>query len=401
MHLTVHPCRFGHDRYGFGSIHPDSAANRVNIIQGTVIVQTPAVELTDIVKRFGAFTAVHRMSLSIPEGSFVTLLGPSGCGKTTTLRMVAGLLDPSEGVIAIKDKRVNETPIHKRNLGLVFQNYALFPHKNVFDNVAFGLKYRDVAKRDIDTKVRTALELVQLPDLGTRYPRELSGGQQQRIALARAIVIEPDVLLLDEPLSALDANLREDMRVELKRIQHQLGITTIFVTHDQSEALAMSDSIVVMSAGLVEQVGAPEEVYNKPASEFVARFLGASNIVDGRTRDVDGETVSVEIEDFGDVRIPLERTHDPRAGIPGKLVIRAEHLLLKNRDAAVADGSIRIDGRVETVDYQGQAVRYFVRIGERQFQAINMIEGHPFAEGDEVAVHLRQHECALLSGESR
>lgn len=357
----------------------------------------PAVELTDIVKRFGAFTAVHRMSLSIPEGSFVTLLGPSGCGKTTTLRMVAGLLDPTEGEIGIKGRRVNETPIHKRNLGLVFQNYALFPHKTVYDNVAFGLRYRDVPRKDIKRRVTEALELVQLPDLGERHPRQPSGGQQQRIALARAIVIQPDVLLLDEPLSALDANLREDMRVELKRIQHQLGITTLFVTHDQSEALAMSDSIVVMSAGVVEQVGAPEDVYNKPASEFVARFLGASNLIDARTTQIDADVASVEVGDFGVVRVPFDRAAGARAGAAGKLVIRAEHLALKPPGAPVESDSIKVDGRVETVDYQGQAVRYFVRIGASQYQAINMIEGHPFSEGDAVEVHLRQRECALLA----
>ncbi|MEY8841055.1 ABC transporter ATP-binding protein, partial [Cribrihabitans sp. XS_ASV171] len=238
-----------------------------------------SVTLNNIVKRFGDFTAVHETSLEIPEGDFVTLLGPSGCGKTTNLRMIAGLLDPTEGEILIGGRRVNDVPIHKRNLGIVFQNYALFPHKTVAENVAFGLKYRDVPKSEIAGKVQAALDLVQLPDVGDRYPKALSGGQQQRIALARAIVIEPEVLLLDEPLSALDANLREDMRVELKRIQDQIGVTTVFVTHDQSEALAMSDKIVVMSAGRVEQVGTPEEVYNTPASEFVANFLGASNIL--------------------------------------------------------------------------------------------------------------------------
>jgi putative spermidine/putrescine transport system ATP-binding protein len=251
-----------------------------------------AVSLSNIVKRFGDYTAVHQMSLDIEEGSFVTLLGPSGCGKTTTLRMIAGLLDPSEGEISIKGKRVNDVPIHKRNLGLVFQNYALFPHKTVADNVAFGLNYRNVGKEEARRKVAEALELVQLPDLGARYPKELSGGQQQRIALARAIVIEPDVLLLDEPLSALDANLREDMRVELKRIQQSIGVTTVFVTHDQTEALAMSDQIIVMSEGRVEQIGAPEEVYNTPATEFVAQFLGASNLLSAKCTAVEGANYS-------------------------------------------------------------------------------------------------------------
>ena len=246
-------------------------------------------------------------TLEIAEGAFVTLLGPSGCGKTTNLRMIAGLLDPTEGEIEIGGKRVNDVPIHKRNLGLVFQNYALFPHKTVADNVAFGLKYRDVPSSDIARRVSEALELVQLPDVGNRYPKELSGGQQQRIALARAIVIEPDVLLLDEPLSALDANLREDMRVELKRIQERIGVTTVFVTHDQSEALAMSDRIVVMSDGRVEQVGAPEEVYNTPASEFVANFLGASNILPARCSSLSADGAVLETPTFGKLTVPPEK----------------------------------------------------------------------------------------------
>ena len=274
-----------------------------------------AVTLTNIVKRFGTFTALHPMSMEIAEGSFVTLLGPSGCGKTTTLRMIAGLLDPSEGEITIKGRRMNDVPIHKRNLGLVFQNYALFPHKTISENVAFGLKYRDVPRADADRRVREALELVQLPHVCDRYPKQLSGGQQQRIALARALVIEPDVLLLDEPLSALDANLREDMRVELKRIQHRIGVTTVFVTHDQSEALAMSDRVVVMSDGRVEQIGAPEDVYNNPESEFVARFLGASNVLEVRCTGIDGDRVGIELTGFGSLTIPRARA-PARRGSP-------------------------------------------------------------------------------------
>ncbi|MCL5776259.1 ABC transporter ATP-binding protein [Limibaculum sp. FT325] len=342
---------------------------------------------------------MHPTSLEIPEGAFVTLLGPSGCGKTTTLRMIAGLLDPSEGEIAIKGRRVNEVPIHKRNLGLVFQNYALFPHRTVAENVAFGLRYRGVAREDIRRRVAEALALVQLPDLGHRYPRELSGGQQQRVALARAIVIEPDVLLLDEPLSALDANLREDMRVELKRIQHRLGITTVFVTHDQGEALAMSDRIVVMSAGRVEQAGPPEEVYNTPATEFVARFLGASNILGARVAAAgDGEVV-LDADHFGRITLPPERARGVGPGARAKLVIRAEKLGLSPPGAPPGDG-ISIDGRIETVDYQGQVARYFVRVGDTQLQAINMIDEHPFSEGDAVAIRLRPRDCAALAGDA-
>ena len=357
-----------------------------------------AVELTDIAKRFGSFTAVHPMSLAIPEGSFFALLGPSGCGKTTTLRMIAGLLDPSEGEITIKGRRVNETPIHKRNLGLVFQNYALFPHKTVAENVAFGLRYRDVPRADVERRVREALELVQLPHLAERYPKQLSGGQQQRIALARAVVIEPDVLLLDEPLSALDANLRENMRVELKRIQHRIGVTTIFVTHDQSEALAMSDEIVVMSEGRVEQVGPPEEVYNTPASGFVATFLGASNMVAARCTGRENGALVLESAIFGRMAVPADRAPHLSGAGPATLVVRAEKLRLAAPGTA-PEGAVTVEGRVETVDYQGVAVRYFLRVGDTQLQAINMIDGHPFEEGAAVAVTLRAQDCAALPGD--
>jgi len=222
-------------------------------VETAMQTSSTAVDLKDITLAYGDFVAVQDVSLAIEKGSFVTLLGPSGCGKTTILRSIAGLVNPTSGDITIAGRRVNDVPIHQRNIGLVFQNYALFPHKTVFDNIAFGLKYRSVAKSVIAEKVARALDMVQLPGVSKKLPSELSGGQQQRIALARAIVIEPDVLLLDEPLSALDANLREEMRTELKLIQRQIGITTIFVTHDQGEALAMSDLVVVMNAGRIEQ----------------------------------------------------------------------------------------------------------------------------------------------------
>ena len=355
-----------------------------------------AVNLNNIVKRFGTFTAVEKTSLEIPEGSFTTLLGPSGCGKTTTLRMIAGLLDPTEGEIVINGKRVNDVPIHKRNLGLVFQNYALFPHKTVAENVAFGLRYRNVAKPEITRRVQEALELVQLPQVAVRYPKALSGGQQQRIALARAIVIEPDVLLLDEPLSALDANLREDMRVELKNIQARIGVTTVFVTHDQSEALAMSDQIVVMSNGRVEQVGAPEEVYNTPASEFVARFLGASNILNGQCLSCARDEAVLKVPVFGQVTVPSSKAPHLKGEGAAKLVIRAEKLLL--RAAPPQNGVFSAPATVETVDYQGQSVRYFVRAGDVQLQAINMIDERPFPVGAQVHMTLRPQDCAALPG---
>ena len=354
-----------------------------------------AVSLRRVAKRFGSFVALHPTDLEIEEGSFLTLLGPSGCGKTTTLRMVAGLLDPSEGDILIRGQRVNDTPIYRRNLGLVFQNYALFPHKTVFDNVAFGLKYRKVARGEVEKRVGQALELVQLPQLAKRYPRELSGGQQQRIALARAIVIQPDVLLLDEPLSALDANLREDMRVELKRIQHRLGITTVFVTHDQAEALAMSDRIVVMRHGHVEQVGAPQEVYNRPASEFVASFLGNANLLSCRVLATAAGEARIALEGLGEVTLPVEGAA-PSEGADARLVIKAEKLLIEEGEVPPAEGRLAFPATVETVDYQGQAVRYFLQAAGRQLQAINAIDERPIPEGTAVTVSVRPRDCVLL-----
>ncbi|MGF1631032.1 MAG: ABC transporter ATP-binding protein [Kiloniellaceae bacterium] len=357
----------------------------------------PVVELRAVAKQYGNFTAVQPMDLSVEAGAFVTLLGPSGCGKTTTLRMVAGLAQPSAGDILIKGARVNDVPIHKRNLGIVFQNYALFPHKTVFDNVAFGLRYRKVAKAEITRRVGRALDLVQLPQMADRFPNQLSGGQQQRIALARAIVVEPDVLLLDEPLSALDANLREEMRVELKKIQHQLGITTLFVTHDQSEALAMSDKIIVMNQGRIEQQGSPEEVYTRPRSLFVARFLGNANLLDGRVLDCASGHLRIGVAGLGELLAEVDGVA-PADGDSLRLVVRAEKLRLGGAAAPEADVT-SLAGRIETVDYQGQSARYFVTVGDHSLQVINPIDQSPFAEGTEVSVQVRARDIVLLQPE--
>jgi len=348
------------------------------------------VELNDIRKSFGAVQAVRDANIVFEEGSFTTLLGPSGCGKTTILRMISGLESPTSGDILVAGQRVNDVPIHKRNLGLVFQNYALFPHRTIGENIAFGLKYRDVSKSDVARKVTEALEIVRLPGVEDRYPSQLSGGQQQRIALARAIVIEPDVLLLDEPLSALDANLREDMRVELKAIQDRIGVTSIFVTHDQSEALAMSDKIIVMSSGRVEQVGSPSEVYNTPASEFVARFLGASNLLDARVVAREADHVVLETTEFGKTPVPMSHAATLGERADAKLMVRAEKLTL---------GPVGQEGAeavVEAVDYQGQLARYFLRVGDTQLQAMNMIDEAPYRAGDTVSLALNPNACSAL-----
>ncbi len=352
-----------------------------------------AVELRGVVKRYGDFEAVHRTDLSVEEGSFLTFLGPSGCGKTTTLRMIAGLEAITDGDILVRGQRINDVPIHKRNLGIVFQNYALFPHKSVFDNVAFGLKYRGIKKEEARKQVQRALELVRLPHVAERFPAQLSGGQQQRIALARAIVIQPDVLLLDEPLSALDANLREEMRIELKRIQRELGVTSIFVTHDQSEALAMSDRIVVMSDGHIEQTGTPEEVYNRPRSSFVADFLGNSNILDGQVVARENGRFRMSLSWGGDILVEDEITLDQ--GAQARICVRAERLSLGLDHRSDPDSTV-FPALVEAVDYQGQAARYFLRAGDRPLQAVNPIDDHPFAEGQEVQIKVRARDCVVL-----
>jgi ABC-type Fe3+/spermidine/putrescine transport system ATPase subunit len=254
-------------------------------------VSEAALRLAGISKRYGAVTAVDAVDLEVREGEFLTLLGPSGCGKTTTLGLIAGFFPPSAGEIYLKGKPVAGLPPFRRDIGVVFQDYALFPHMTAGDNVAFGLKMRNLDRGEIDRRVKEALDLVQLRGLGDRRPLELSGGQRQRVALARALVIRPAVLLLDEPLSNLDLKLREEMRVEIAGLQRRLGITTVFVTHDQGEALVMSDRIAVMNAGRIEQLGRPAEIYERPATRFVAEFIGRMNFF-----RVDGKTIAIRPE---------------------------------------------------------------------------------------------------------
>ena len=357
----------------------------------------PMVQFKGIYKQFGDVVAVEKMNFDIEEGSLVTLLGPSGCGKTTLLRMVAGLEEPTEGDIYIKGVRINDTPIHKRNLGMIFQNYALFPHKTIFDNVAFGLKYRNVSKDEVRAKVNDALKMVRLPGLENRMPSQLSGGQQQRIAMARAIVIEPDVLLMDEPLSALDENLREEMRREVDNLQQMLGVTTIFVTHDQREALSMSDKILVMKDGKKQQEGDPESVYNEPVNHFVADFLGHSNFIKGEIVAVDDSYVKVKVETGDDLL--ADNKGNFSEGDRVELVVRAQRFdVFQSHEFTPEKGMNYFEGSIKDRSYMGGEVSYFIELrNSREIHVISMMRTRIYKAGDKVSVQVAPHHCHLIS----
>ncbi len=317
------------------------------------------VELRNVSKVFdNAVVAVDGVSLEIEPGEFFSLLGPSGCGKTTTLRMIAGFEMPTSGEIYIEGRPMGETPPFRRNVNTVFQNYALFPHMTVADNVAFGLRMKRVPRDEITRRVREALQLVRLVGFEDRYPRQLSGGQQQRVALARALINRPRVLLLDEPLGALDLKLRKEMQLELKHLQMTVGITFIYVTHDQEEALTMSDRIAVMNAGRVLQVGTPLEIYERPSNRFVADFIGESNFLDGRVVELNGQRATVLVDD----RLPVPaRVQDGLAvGEQVTIAIRPEKIRLHPTGGEGAEGCV--PGRVEEVVYIGTDTYYLVRL---------------------------------------
>jgi spermidine/putrescine transport system ATP-binding protein len=315
----------------------------------------PAVELVRVSKRFEQFDAVREISLHILQGEFFSLLGPSGCGKTTTLRMIAGFEQPSSGEIRLLGKPVQHLPPNRRNVNMVFQNYALFPHLSVFDNVAFSLRVRRVPSPEIRERVAAALNMARLPGLERRKPNQLSGGQQQRVALARALVNRPAVLLLDEPLGALDQKLRKEMQLELKSLQREVGITFIYVTHDQEEALTMSDRIAVMNKGLVLQVDEPRRIYERPTTRFVADFIGTTNFLQGVLRSIHGELVTVEVEGVGNL---LARSSPELAkGQAVTLAIRPERMSLKARPGQAN----RLSGRVHEVIFIGDDTLYYVR----------------------------------------
>jgi spermidine/putrescine transport system ATP-binding protein len=317
------------------------------------------VRLERVSKLFGDVAAVDDLSLDIAEGEFFSLLGPSGCGKTTTLRMIGGFEDPSLGTVYLGGRDVTDDPPYKRDVNTVFQSYALFPHLDVYENVAFGLRRKKVDKSEVDRRVRDAMALVDLEGFETRKPPQMSGGQQQRVALARALVNQPKVLLLDEPLGALDLKLRKKMQLELKRIQQEVGITFIYVTHDQEEAMTMSDRLAVMRLGRMEQLGPPEDVYENPATEFVAGFLGASNLLEGDVKESNGEFSTVQLAGGGTLQVPNARI-PAAAGSHLKVGVRPEKVAITRGTGAAPAGMNSIEGTVSMATYIGVSHQYKV-----------------------------------------
>lgn len=319
-----------------------------------------SVSIKNVTKKFGEVKAVNNANIEIKEGEFFTLLGSSGCGKTTLLRTIAGFYTQEEGSIFFGKDKIDDVPAHKRNIGMVFQNYAIFPHMTVAENVAYGLKARNVPKAEIEKRVAAALDMVQLGHLKDRQPSDMSGGQQQRVALARAIVIEPGILLMDEPLSNLDAKLRLKMRNDIKRLQSDLGITTIYVTHDQQEALAVSDRIAVMDKGVIQQIGTPQEIYTKPSNKFVANFIGTTNFIDGEIGKKQGKSV---ISICGK-EIPLNLTSE----YLGKAIysIRPEAVLLVDES-----GEDVVAGKIVNATFLGDFISYEVELSNKQIIEVN------------------------------
>ncbi|MCB1446868.1 MAG: ABC transporter ATP-binding protein [Rhizobiaceae bacterium] len=346
--------------------------------------------LTHIQKSFGPVRVVHDFNMSIEKGEFVSFLGPSGCGKTTVLRMIAGFETPSGGAITIDGRDQNTLRPNQRNIGMVFQAYALFPNMNVFDNVAFGLKIAGKPKAEIEARVREMLGLIKLDHLADRFPYQMSGGQQQRVALARALAPKPQVLLLDEPLSALDAKIRVSLREEIRAIQRQLGITTVFVTHDQEEALSISDRIVVMNQGKADQIGTPFEIYNKPTTKFAANFVGTLSTLDATVADPAANTATV-----GDATVTLPEALGPaRAGDRITLALRPEALALD----ASATRNIALSGTVDSVNFLGSVIRTRIDIDGQSlsFDTFNNPSLPPPMPGQTIKAYFSPSDLLLL-----
>lgn len=344
--------------------------------------------IKNLKKVFDGKAAIDDVSFEIKKGEFFTFLGPSGCGKTTLLRSIAGFNKPDEGAIYIGDKEITNIPAEKREVGLVFQNYALFPHMNVFDNIAYGLKVKKLSKSDINKKVTDVLKLIRLEGYEKRKITELSGGEQQRVALARALVIEPEVLLLDEPLCNLDAKLRDEMRFEIKELQRKLKITTIFVTHDQSEALTMSQRIAVFRSGKCVQIGTPQEIYANPKNRFVADFIGVTNLFEIKNINSNSEYDEIEIE--GNIKLNINKSD-----VAKYISIRPEHIVIYEENNGNEN---TIEGEIKEVHFNGNISDYVIDIGGNTIKAsrINSFTGAIFEKGSKVFLEIPRNAIKIL-----
>ena len=354
-----------------------------------------AVRLAGITKRFGDFVAVDDLNLDIYEGEFFSLLGPSGCGKTTTLRMIAGFEEPTEGAISVAGVEVQGVPPYRRPVNTVFQSYAIFPHLNVFDNVAFGLRRAKVPKPEVASRVADACEMVQLSGFEKRKPGMLSGGQQQRVALARALVNRPKVLLLDEPLGALDLKLRKELQLELRNLQHEVGITFVYVTHDQEEALTMSDRIAVMNEGKVQQLAGPTTLYETPANRFVAGFIGQTNVFSGLVEAADGERLTLRTREGLRIEAVAREGSTPREGEEAHAAVRPEKVRFGGSGDNVSAAEVR------QVVYLGASTQYIVELeggGRLVLYQQNAFDAAGASEGDGVSVAWDAQNCLVLGG---
>jgi spermidine/putrescine transport system ATP-binding protein len=355
-----------------------------------------AIALEGVSKRFGKSEAVRDVSLAIGEGEFFSLLGPSGCGKTTTLRMIAGFEMPDEGRIVLQGKDVTSVFANRRPVNMVFQQYALFPHMSIYDNVAFGLKVKRVPRREHRVRVLEILRVVELEGLERRRPRQLSGGQQQRVALARALVNQPAALLLDEPLGALDVKLRKQMQLELKRIQTELGTTFVYVTHDQEEALAMSDRIAVMNGGRVEQIGGPREIYERPATAFVADFIGSLNALEFTIDELVGEYAVMRVGEDQRIIVPIRP--GARSGDSLRVAVRPERVHIGTVETKGTDGGSRLEGTIAEIVYLGMYTQFHVRTPAGRIVSHRLADEStaPFEPGSRVALSWESEYTSLL-----
>lgn len=383
------------------SVAPSEIQPALNHLEQELSAQAVGVTLRNVTKRYGSFTAVENINLEIQAGSYTCLLGPSGCGKTTTLRMIAGHEDITSGDLLIGERRVNDLPPTQRNTAMMFQNYALFPHKTVWENVEFGLKMRQMPKVERATQVNEILEIVGLSKFADRKPAKLSGGQQQRAALARALVTRPQVLLLDEPLSALDENLRVKTRSELRRLQKQFGMTFVQVTHGQDEAFALSDQIIVMDNGRIDQIGTPDQIFQQPSSRFVARFVGDNNIFMGKVREVAADTVQLEVEGIG--RVLCARQNQPaEVGMAAACSVRSDSMSLQPYPPADPTAPNQFTARVVSVEFTGYVTRVSL-LSEATGEEItykarsNDWEKQPVAEGQLVTLTWSSNDCVFLA----